>query len=228
MTGKTLIEKVIPNAKVENVLNLFYDALKQYSRYLYYEKLLVNDIEVLHSHTFLDIHPPNNNRIVVTDILVPEVRKKGEVRMPVRIDALIINAWQIQEDRLVIKIEYTDFFKNIIEDILTKFNYDDDETLVSVKRSAAQAERKNISKSRKAKKSHVPTRKAEQRKWALAYEFYDKHCGLQKLNAMQFLLFCDGYDGFDRPKWIPQDKETLQNLIDDGNNGHIPKYEDIK
>ena len=83
-------------------------------------------------------------------------------------------------------------------------------------------------KARKKKKSLVPNKPAYKRKWALLYEFYDKHCGLEKKNAMQFRVFCDGYDGYDMPKWIPQDNEVLQNIIDAGRAGEIPKHDNIK
>jgi len=83
-------------------------------------------------------------------------------------------------------------------------------------------------KTRKKKKSLVPNKIAYKRKWALLYEFYDKHCGLEKKNAMQFRVFCDGYDGYDMPKWIPQDNEVLQNIIDAGRAGEIPKHDSIK
>ena len=80
----------------------------------------------------------------------------------------------------------------------------------------------------KSKELHMPTRRAEKRKWALLWEFYDKHYKLQKLNATQFRVEYELYDGYDKPRWMPQDNETLNNIIDEGNKGHIPKYEDVK
>ena len=211
MTGQTLIEKVIPNAKIEDVLSLFYDALKQYSRYLYYEKILVNGIEVLHSHNFLDINPPNNNRIVVTDILVPEARKKGEVRKTVRIDALIINAWQIQEDRLVIKIEHNDFFKNIIKKILDKFNFEDE---VNIRLSPRK--KKNVL-------PKLPSKKADAFRWVRMWELIgpkiDRDSSLKsdyrELNEWLRLQNAD-------EDLIRLKEDTLRSIIRRGSAGKIP------
>lgn len=75
---------------------------------------------------------------------------------------------------------------------------------------------------------NIPKSKAPLRKWALLWEFNDKYYELQKFNAKQFRLEFELYDKFDKPKWIPQDDETLQAILDYGRAGKIPKHDSIE
>lgn len=84
-------------------------------------------------------------------------------------------------------------------------------------------------KTQKKQRRRLPTRKADLRKWAATYEFYDKHCGMEKRNARAFRIFFENYGGWDKQTvWMPQDDETLQAIIDFGRAGEIPKYDSIK
>lgn len=84
-------------------------------------------------------------------------------------------------------------------------------------------------RTQKKQRRGLPKRKADLRKWAATYEFYDKHCGMEKMNARAFRIFFETYEGWDKQTvWMPQDDETLQAIIDYGRAGEIPKYDSIE
>ncbi len=225
-------EKVLQNAKLENVMRYLSEKLKGINGKAI-EKTNDNGTILTYCIQNPQLSFPILNKIEVryTTTVIPKGDMEKAYGYWRDLNAMRFEGMQLQENTVLIKAEcehpvFVSIFDRYWADLLTAFGADtphpndlaDPAPLPAVKDEKPKT-RKTIS---------LPKSKAPLRKWALLWEFNDKHYELQKLSAKQFRLEFELYDKFDKPKWIPQDDETLQAILDYGRACKIPKHDSIE
>jgi hypothetical protein len=119
---KTL-ERVIPDAKAEEVTQLFYDAVKKYDPFQWTQNYSFDGIEKTFVHTIWKIEILVNNRLKVHDVIYADpIYEPGDPpRTPMHILDLNFQAWQIQFNRVLVKIDYSPFLADTVINLLSCF-----------------------------------------------------------------------------------------------------------
>ena len=248
-------EVILKNATLENVMRYLHEKLKGINGKLI--KQIHDDGTIfmyLIQNPQLSFPIPDKIEVRYTSTITPQGNLEKTYGLWQGLSAMRFEGAQLQTNTVRIKGEchhpiILSDFDRIWADMLKDFGAnepakDDEETrimrealikIAGINSDATDAlsgkpEKKSVKpRKTKTKGSHVPDRKAEKRKWASLWEFYEKqNYKLQRLSAKQFRIEYELYEGVNKPRWIPQDDETLQNLINEGNKGKIPKYENIK
>lgn len=138
-----IIEKTIPYGMAEEILMLFYDHVKQYSRHQYFESQTSYGKTTSYVHMILEIKPPILKKrfledecmyFEVEDVVIPEIYKPGTIKPTMRIKALKVQARQIQASPMnrisleIVFLPFPFFFESIVKSLLSKFKLDEQAT----------------------------------------------------------------------------------------------------
>lgn len=223
---------------IENIENLKENLAKQFRASLTYTQQEVNYKEFPKFTVFYPSNVSGNKIDVMVNIYRIQRVPEGERTRFYNLYNMLKIEWLEVGERLKVTISHESGMTLPVIDLLTALSNDWIET-----RSDIEGYKKHLGeqygvkvdtpskpvKTQKRRRGEPPNRTADLKKWAGTYEFYDKHCGMEKKNARAFRVFFENYDGWDKQTvWMPQDDETLQAIIDNGRAGKIPKYSDIK